>query len=478
MRSTLNNGTFAFAVSIHLLVNLTWVTQCPLRSLSPVERGVFMTKSDGPGKRVIIIGTGIAGMTAAYLLNRAYDIQVFESADYIGGHTNTMSVQEGNRTIPVDTGFIVCNPLAYPGLMRLFQEVGVETQQSLMSFSVSDRVTGFELGSRSLNNTFAQRRQLINPRFWKFILDFFRFNREAAEAMTDPKYANHTIGQFLQEKRYSGMFVHHFIIPATSAIWSTPYQFTYKYPAQSLFRFYRNHGLVGGQRTKWRTVTGGSQAYVPKVTASYRDRIHVNNGARSVRRTANGVTVSLMDGSQCEADHVVFACHSDQALALLEDPTPQEREILSNVPYLANDVILHTDPRLMPRNRRAWESWNYMLYTKYTGADTSKHAAQDDQPVTLTYWMNCLQSLKKLGAQKDYFVTVNPQELIDPSKVIRKFVYHHPQYDFNTIRAQARLPEINGVKETHFCGAWCRYGFHEDGLQSAVTVAANLGIQW
>lgn len=419
-------------------------------------------------ERVIIIGTGIAGMVAAYLLNRKYDIQVFEAADYVGGHTNTESLTEDGRTIPVDTGFIVCNPLAYPGLMRLFDEIKVETRESLMSFSVADRTSGLEFGSRGLNNTFAQRAQLVNPRFWKFVLDYFRFNREAAAAMTDPSYANYTIGQFLAEKRYSGLFVHNFIIPATSAIWSTPYKFTYQYPAQSLFRFYRNHGLLGGQRTKWRTVIGGSQAYVPKLTASYKDRLHVNNGAVSARRTERGVVVKLADGSECEAEHVVFACHSDQALALLSDASADERAILGNIPYLANNVILHTDPRAMPRNKRAWESWNYLLYVKQDA----------DQPVTLTYWMNMLQGLDQIGAKKDYFVTVNPQETIDPAKVIRKYVYHHPQYNFDTIKAQARLPEINGVRHTHFCGAWCRYGFHEDGLQSAVTVAANMGIVW
>lgn len=423
------------------------------------------------GRRVIIVGTGIAGMTAAYLLNRAYDIQVFEAGDYIGGHTATVQVQEGERTIPVDTGFIVCNPAAYPGLMRLFDEIGAETQESCMSFSVADQVTGFEYGSRTLNNTFAQRRNAINPAFWHFILDYFRFNREGAAAIDDPAYADHTLGDFVREKRYSPQFVRHFIIPATSAIWSTPYRFAYEYPVQALFRFYRNHGMLGSKRTKWRSVVGGSQAYVPKLTASYRDRIHLRNGATAVRRTEAGVVVRLADGSECEADHVVLATHSDQALALLTDPTPAERAVLADIPYQANEVVLHTDARFMPRTRRAWESWNYLVYA-------SEKAGQDDYPVTMTYWMNLLQDLGALGVRQDYFVTVNPQQPPDPAKVIRRFVYHHPQYDFKAIRAQGQLPEINGADRVHFCGAWCRYGFHEDGLQSGVTVAANLGVTW
>jgi predicted NAD/FAD-binding protein len=426
-------------------------------------------------QRVIIIGTGIAGLMAAYLLHKTYDIEVFEANDYIGGHTSTVTVCETDpntgrpRAIPIDTGFIVCNPIAYPGLMRLFAEIGVPTQQSCMSFSVSDMANGLEYGSRSVNNTFAQRRNLVNPAFWRFILDFARWYREANAAINDPRYANYTLGDFVNEKGYSDVFIRDFLIPATSAVWSTPYKFTFHYPAQSLFRFYHNHGLLGARGIKWRSVVGGSQAYVPRLTQGYRHRIHLNSGAVSVRRLADSVVVKLVDGSECEANHVVLACHSDQALALLDDASPQEREILMNIPYFANEVVLHTDPRFMPRNRRAWESWNYLLYPR---------TADDDYPVTMTYWMNLLQDLWHLGAQKDYFVTVNPQANIAPEHVIQRFTYHHPQYDFNTVRAQERLTEINGVNRTHFCGAWCCNGFHEDGLQSAVTVAKNLGVEW
>ncbi|CAG1011375.1 MAG: FAD-dependent oxidoreductase [Anaerolineae bacterium] len=419
-------------------------------------------------KRVIIIGTGIAGMTAAYLLHRAYDILVFEQNDYIGGHTATKMVSEGDRMIPVDTGFIVYNPPAYPGLMRLFEELNVPSQLTWMSFSVSDQSSGFEYGSKTLNNTFAQRRNVINPRFWRFIVDYFRFNREATAALDDPHYAEYTLGQFVKEKKYSPFLIRQFIIPATSAIWSSPYKFTLEYPIQALFRFYRNHGMLGSERIRWRTVVGGSKVYAEKITAGFRSQIHLNNGAVGVRRTDAGVVVKLQDGSECEADQVVLATHSDQALKMLLDATPAEREILGDIGYQPNDVVLHTDERFMPRNKRAWESWNYLLY-----ADESQ-----DCPATMTYWMNMLQNLEAQGARKNYFVTLNPQREIDPAKLIGRYVYAHPLYDLKAIKAQKRLPEINGVDRLHFCGAWCRHGFHEDGLQSGLTVATNLGVQW
>ncbi|HRE49548.1 MAG TPA: FAD-dependent oxidoreductase, partial [Aggregatilineales bacterium] len=375
---------------------------------------------------------------------------------------------EGDRDIPIDTGFIVFNPPAYPGLVRLFDELGVPSQLTWMSFSVSDQTNGFEYGSKTLNNTFAQRRNLINPRFWRFIIDYFRFNREANAAHNDPAYANHTLGQFVREKRYSPFLIREFIIPATSAIWSSPYKFTADYPAQSLFTFFRNHGMLGSERIRWKSVIGGSKVYAEKLTASFRDRISLNNGAEAVRRTATGVVVKLRDGSECEADQIVLATHSDQALRMLADASPAEQDVLGNIKYQPNEVVLHTDPRFMPHNKRAWESWNYLLYQQ----------GEDDYPVTMTYWMNMLQNLEGLGAKRDYFVTVNPQREIAPDAVIGRYTYHHPLYDFAAINAQKRLPEINGTNRVHFCGAWCRNGFHEDGLQSGVTVAKNLGISW
>jgi uncharacterized protein len=423
-------------------------------------------------QRVIIIGTGIAGLAAAYLLQRQYDIQVFEANDYIGGHTATKYVPEADRIIPVDTGFIVCNPPAYPGLMKLFAELDVATQLTWMSFSVSDKTNGFEYGSKTINNTFAQRRNLISPRFWRFIVDYKRFNREATAALEDPRYANHTLGQFVSENRYSPFLVREFIIPATSAIWSSPYQFTAEYPAQPLFRFFRNHGMLGTKRTRWHSVKGGSAEYVKKITAGFSNRIHLNNAAISVRRTATGVMVKLADGSECEAEHVVLATHSDQALAILQDADSAEREVLANIRYQPNEVALHTDANFMPRNHRAWEAWNYLLYMP------QKPTAGVDYPVTMTYWMNMLQNLSEIGAKKDYFVTVNPQEPIDPAKLIGRYTYHHPLYDFAALKAQKRLPEINGKNRAHFCGAWCRYGFHEDGFQAGLTVAKNLGVDW
>lgn len=412
---------------------------------------------------IAVIGTGISGLMSAYLLQRAHTLEVFEANDYIGGHTNTITVPEGGRAVPVDTGFIVYNTATYPGLTRLFAELNVPSQESSMTFSLSCRATGLEFGSEAL---FAQTRNLFRPAYWRMLLEHVRFGREAEAALTDPHYARHTLGQFTQERKYSKDFVRYFVVPAASAIWSSPHAAIYDFPAQAFFRFYKNHGLLGvGNYLKWRTVTGGSQVYVQKLTAGFRDRIHLNSPVRAIQRCESGVTLRLADDTERHFDQVVIATHSDQALRLLADPSPTEQAVLGGLPYQPNTAVLHTDPSVMPRRRAAWSAWNYTLYTR------SGH----DQPAALTYWMNALQSLE---ATQNYFVTINPAEPIDPAHIIRTIPYAHPLYTLASFEARQRLPEINGQRHTHFCGAYFTYGFHEDGLQSGVRVAEALGVHW
>jgi len=414
--------------------------------------------------KIAIIGTGISGLTAAYLLHRAHDIEVFEVNDTIGGHTNTITVPHNGSPLSIDTGFIVYNTATYPNLTRLFDELNVPTQWSNMTFSVRNEADGFEYGSEAL---FTRPGHLFQRTPWLIIADFLRFGREAKQAMHDPRYSEHTFGEFVREKKYSSAFVEYSLIPAASAIWSAPHAQVYDFPAQYFFYFYHNHGLLEPRNAiRWRTVTGGSQVYVQKMTADFRHKIHLRCGARAIRRHEGGVTVTLDDGSEREFDHVVIATHSDQALKLLTDPSEAEAAILGKIPYAKNLAILHTDSRVLPRARRAWSAWNYTLYA----------SDNRDHPAALTYWMNCLQSL---NVDENYCVTVNPREgAINPQRVIQTIPYTHPTYSAESLHARRRLPEINGQRNTHFCGAYFGYGFHEDGMKAGLAVAKHLGVNW
>lgn len=417
-------------------------------------------------KRIAIVGTGIAGLTAAYFLQRRYAIEVFEANDYIGGHTNTIIVSHRGQPLPVDTGFIVYNTHTYPNLTRLFAELDVPTEWSDMSFSVSDRQSGLEYGSRSATGIFAQRRNLFRPRYWQMLRDYLRFCREAKAATTDARFEKYTLMQFVTERGYGDDFVRFCLVPGASAIWSSPHTSIANFPAQYFFEFYRNHGLLDiPTSVRWRTVTGGSHVYVQKMTQCFRERIHLNCAVRAVHRQAEGATLTLADGSKRAFDAVVLATHSDQTLRLLADPSPTEHDILSHIPYQANLAVLHTDERVLPRNRRAWASWNYTLYAKQGEA----------QGVAMTYWMNALQNLR---VDANYCVTINPQMQLAEDKIIQTIQYAHPLYSLEGLAARRRLPEINGQQNTYFCGAWCGYGFHEDGMKSGLVVADLLGAGW
>ncbi len=408
--------------------------------------------------RVAIIGAGVSGLVVAHLLHHEHELTIYEAAGYAGGHTNTVRVNTAYGTHHVDTGFIVFNDRNYPNFERLLAKIGVAWQQSNMSFSVSDG--DFEYSSTSLSGLFANRRHLVDPSFLKMVGEVPRFQRAARQLLADAD-ERISLRAWLERERFSTAFVERLIVPQASAVWSADPQQMWTFPAHFLAQFFENHGMLGLRgRPHWRTVKGGSARYVEALVKPFNSRIRLNTPVRSITRDPDGVTV---DGERF--DQVVIATHSDQALALLGDATDREHELLSAIPYQENEAVLHTDARLLPRSRRAWASWNYHLAGPVGPApDRSR----------VTYHMNRLQSLQ---ARDEYCVTLNHSDRIDPSRVIRRITYAHPVYTPEGMRAQAAVAEISGVSRTHFCGAYWGWGFHEDGVNSALRVAAAFGAQ-
>jgi uncharacterized protein len=413
--------------------------------------------------RIAIIGAGISGLTVAHLVDPVHEVTVFEAAGYAGGHTNTVRVDTAHETHHVDTGFIVFNDRNYPRFERLLQRLGVASQPSTMTFSVSDGRGDFEYSGSSPNGLYAKRAHLVTPWFQRMIADLVRFNRAARSLVRDP--APHaqqiSLGHWLERQRFSRPFIERLIVPQAAAVWSADPAQMWAFPARFLAEFFDNHGMLGlGDRPRWRTVSGGSARYVEALTGRLRGRIRLRTPVRSVVRAPEHVLITPRGGEPERFDEVVFATHSDQALALLEDGTERERDLLGSLPYQANEAVLHTDPRMLPRRRRAWASWNYHLL---------EHARPR---ATVTYHMNRLQSLR---AEQEFCVTLNRTEAIDPSRIIRRIGYAHPVYTPAGVAAQARVAEISGRNRTHFCGAYWGWGFHEDGVVSAERVAARLG---
>lgn len=411
--------------------------------------------------RIAVIGTGIAGMTAAYLLADEHDLTVFEADDYIGGHTHTVEVVEGDRRIPVDTGFIVYNDWTYPNFIKLLDRLGVATQPSDMSFSVQDERSGLEYNGNSLTTLFAQRRNLFNPRFYRMLRDILRFYRQSRQLADDPAADNLTIGEYVRRGRYSREFIEQHLVPIGASIWSAdPQQFD-AFPARYLVRFFLNHGMLNVfKRPRWRVIAGGSRSYVDRLTAPYADRILLRTPVQSIRRFADHVEVATSHDPSQRFDAVIIATHSDQALQLLADPTPLEREILTPLTYQPNETVLHTDTRMLPANRRCWASWNYHI------------PAAETRSATITYNMNLLQTL---DTRETYCVTLNRTAAIAPERILARFTYHHPTYSVASVHAQRRHDELNAVNRTYFCGAYWGFGFHEDGVNSALTVARHFG---
>lgn len=407
--------------------------------------------------KIAIIGTGIAGNVAAYHLRREHDITVFEANDYIGGHTNTVDVEEDGRTIAIDTGFIVFNDRTYPNFIQLLDEIGQESRKSVMSFSVQNARTGLEYSGSSLNGLFAQRSNLVRPPFIRMVRDILRFNEEAQTALDVESAA--TVGEYVTRNRYSVEFVNDYLVPMVAAIWSAEPLVVREMPLKFLVRFFRNHGLLQlKDRPIWHVISGGSREYVRKLVAGHRDRIRLSTPVESVSRLGNHVQIKARGCDPEQFDHVFIACHSDQALAMLADPTEAEREVLGAIPYQENEAVLHTDASLMPGRRRAWAAWNYHVPT---GTPENSLAGR----ASVTYNMNILQSL---DARRQYCVTLNNTDAIDPRSIIYKVRYDHPMYTTATIVAQSRHREISTGHMTSYCGAYWRNGFHEDGVHSAL----------
>ena len=419
--------------------------------------------------RIAIVGSGISGLTAAYLLQQKHQITLFEAGDRLGGHTATVDVVHGGDRLAVDTGFIVFNDWTYPNFIKLMAQLGVESQPTDMGFSVVSPLEQFEYAGNSVNSLFAQRRNLLDGGHWRMLRDIVRFNRDAVadwkQGVLDEEM---TLGSYLTSNQYSSEFAYRYLVPMGSAIWSASMARMLDFSVHFFIRFFYNHGLLNlFNRPQWRVIKGGSRNYIGPLTAGFRDRIHLSTPVTGVRRLEQGVELRFQGaqgGDQCESfDEVVLACHSDQALNMLLDSNAAEREVLGQIPYEKNSVVLHTDTSLLPTRRAAWASWNYRL-----------QGAHDTLPV-LTYNMNILQRLK---SEHTYCVTLNADSAIDPQKILQRFEYDHPQFSAEGNRAQRRWGEINGVRRTWFCGAYWANGFHEDGVVSAMRVARGLGVEF
>ncbi len=417
-------------------------------------------------QRIAIVGSGISGLASAWFLHRDHEVTVFEKDDRVGGHSHTVMVEEGGGRIPVDTGFMVYNEVTYPLLTRLFTELGVKTKPTSMSFSVQHRRDGLEFNGGSLNLLFGQRRNLLNPRFWKMLMQINRFNRETVEELANPSFGEMSLAEYVKARGYGSDFLRWYLSPMAAAVWSSPPERIDDFPARTLMRFWHNHGFLGlDTQHPWRTVEGGSRCYVEKLVQPFQHRIHRGAPVVSISRLAEGRSQLLFqDGSQSDFDKVVIAAHGDQAERLLMDATALETDLLSAFPYQNNEAVLHTDARFMPQTRRCWASWNYRI----------DHGVDGKYRYSTHYWMNELQGVSE---KEQYFVSINPPELPPEKHIKKRLDYEHPLFDLKSVVAQERLPELHKAgRETgrYFCGAWQRYGFHEDGLWSAVNVCNEI----
>ncbi len=410
--------------------------------------------------KIAIIGTGISGLTAAYLLNRKHEITVFEKNDYVGGHTHTHAIKTDQTTYAVDSGFIVYNEVTYPNFIKLLDQLGVKRQKTTMGFSVKSVNKNFEYAGNSMKSLFAQRLNYFRPAFWIMLRDIIRFNKmgkaDMAILSVDVK-----LGDYLNDNKYSKSFINHYIIPMGSAIWSTKANSMLDMPALFFIRFFNNHGLLQiKNRSGWWVIKGGSKEYVKKIIVEFESKIRLNSPVQSISRLEDSVTIQSADKEEI-FDAVVIATHSNQALQLLEDSSKKEREILGALPYQSNDALLHTDSSVLPKRKLAWASWNYNL------------DQEPNKPMAMTYNMNILQSL---DAEDTYCVTLNNNDFVDDKKVLKTLHYDHPLFTPEGINAQKRKHEISGLNNTFYCGAYWRNGFHEDGVVSALEVCSHFGI--
>ena len=412
--------------------------------------------------KIAIIGSGISGLTASYLLNKQHEITLFEKNQYIGGHTHTHDISIGEQTFSVDSGFIVYNEKTYPNFIKLLDILNVERQKTTMGFSIKSEVKNLEYAGNSLKSVFAQKRNYFRPSFLQMLIDIIRFNKKAkAEISLSPEI---TLGQYLEQNAYSQSFINHYIIPMGAAIWSTTAKLMMNMPALFFIRFFDNHGLLQiKDRSGWWVIKDGSKEYVKKIIGTFKERIRMESEVKTIKRSAGKIFISHTSNGEEEIfDAVVIGTHSNQALKLLADPTKKEQTILGAIPYQTNSALLHTDTSILPKRKLAWASWNYYL-------------DQDERkPVVLTYNMNILQ---RLDCKETFCVTLNSNNLIDRNKIIKELNYEHPLFTHESIKAQARKNEISGVNNTYYCGAYWRNGFHEDGVVSALDVCKNFGIE-
>jgi predicted NAD/FAD-binding protein len=416
-------------------------------------------------QRIAIIGAGISGLTCGHLLSEKHDVTLFEANDYLGGHTNTEDIELDGKTYPVNTGFIVFNDWTYPNFIKLMDQLGVESEDSEMSFSVRDENTGLEYNGTTLNSLFAQRTNALRPSFIRMIMDILKFNKQTVAALeTNDIQEGQTLGEFVEQHGYSKHFVNHYIVPMGSAIWSASVDVMMDFPLKFFLKFFNNHGMLSvDERPQWRVITGGSRSYIEPITKNYKDNIHLSTPIRSVERSNDLVTVTTMAGKAFEFDQVIFSCHSDQALSLLSDASKDENDVLSAIPFQMNDVVLHTDEKLMPKKKLAWAAWNYHIPQRH-----SEHAM-------VTYNMNILQNFD--DAPETLLLTLNRSQEIDPSKIIKQYQYAHPVYTLDGMVAQSRHSDISNHNRTHYCGAYWLNGFHEDGVSSALRVCSDFGIE-
>jgi len=411
-------------------------------------------------QRIAIVGAGIAGLGCAHFLQSRFDLTLFEQADYPGGHTNTITVPEGSDHVAFDTGFMVYNEVTYPHLTRLFRELGVRVKPTKMSFSVQHRPSGIEFSGSSVNHLFAQRGNLLSPRFWRMLWQIRRFNAEAVAALTDPAFTAMTVADYVRARGYGDDFLRLYLVPMSGAVWSTPPELMLEFPVLTLLRFFHNHGCLGlHTQHPWLTVAGGAKHYVDKLLGPLRaqNRVRLNAKVTAVRRSADAVAVTTADGRTEHFDRVILAAHADQSLALLADADPTERRLLGAFRYQPNLATVHNDAAVMPRTRLAWSSWNYRVERTADGREV---------PSTI-YWMNSLQGVSD---RENYFVSINGAEHIAPDKILRHIEYHHPLFNLAAIRAQAELPLLNTRPNIRvfFAGSYFRYGFHEDAFASAL----------
>jgi len=426
----------------------------------------MLEKSVDSPLNIAVIGAGISGITTAYLLQKKHHVTLYEKNDYIGGHTHTIIISDGpDQGTPVDTGFIVLNYKTYPNFIKFLHQLNVTTCPTDMSFSYHSKETGLCYASRNFNALFAQRKNLAKPTYWRFVYNIFRFLRSIRSSYLENRLEDITLGQFFRQKGFRQDVIQQFIIPMAAAIWSGSDIQMKEFPVRTFAQFYENHGLLDVRNhPPWYYVKGGSHTYVKAFLKMFKGDVLMQSKIRGIKRENGNVAIEFGDNGRKIFDAVVIATHADQAIKLLEDPSPDEKRLLGQWRYSNNQTMLHTDASIMPPNRRAWASWNY----------AREIGSGDDSPITVTYHMNRLQ---RLNTVKPYFVTLNPKKPIPEEHVIRKIEYTHPQYSFNAFATQKELGKLNGKRNTCFCGSYFGYGFHEDGVNSALAVAREFGIE-